>query len=188
MTVTIKKNTDVQAEFKADKIKYQVKRDLSGDVQWTNCSTVGNLATTTIKNIIVQTASTTATAQASTGEGWNFFRVPKIRVKASITSGFTWGAPNQLKAYGKFYVNGSLKAAATTSTSVTGLLTAAATTTFTPTGTTKSLSIASSSPNSITVKVKGKWIATQGALVGNVTARMLSNAQRNDKTTVMATT
>ncbi len=180
MTVTIKKNVDVQAELKADKFKFQVKRDLSGDVQWTNCTSVGNLATSRWNSGLFSTNTHTAATSATTNQGWNFFKVPKLRAKARVTSMATISETQ--KAYALFYVNG-VKKASTTATATSGNYTATVTTT--PVG----ITLTSTRPNTITVKVKGKWAVNGGFRVGGtVFASMLSNAQRNDKTTVMATT
>jgi len=157
---------------------------LSGDVQWANCATIGNLVTNNWNTAMYSTWTAGSTSQKATANGWNFFKVPKIQAKAKITVGSTWGAPLYLQAYAKFYVNGVLKGVTTTTASTTGN-TAANTATLTPVGATKSLTLASASPNNVTIKVKGVWQASSGMVLGTVSAKMLSNAQRNDKTTIM---
>ncbi len=155
MTVTIKKNTDIQAELKADKIKYQVKRDLSGDVQWTNMTQVGNLGG------IVFGFSTSTTVIGTTTNGFNFIKLPKINYGFSgAIQGFT------------IKVNGVTK----TSTSF-----APGTASGTWTPATGSITETGTAPNTVQFKV---WMGV-GGMIG---AAFKSNMQRNDTTTVMATT
>ncbi len=81
MTVTIKKNVDVQATLEVKQLKYQVKRDLSGDVQFTNTGNANPAWT------IVGPASTmTATATRATNTGINFFKPAKIQLLARLSA------------------------------------------------------------------------------------------------------
>ncbi len=155
MTVTIKKNVDVQAELKVDKIKYQVKRDLSGDVQWTNMTQVGNLSA--YKNAVGTDSST-----GTTTKGFNFIKLPKVLFSYS---GLSMGVTIK--------INGVTK----TSTSWGGGVNSD---TWTPT--TRSITITGAGSNTIKLKV---W---RGAIAAKVEATFASNMQRNNVTTVMATT
>ncbi len=84
MTVTIKKNVDVQATLEAKQLKYQVKRDLSGDVQFENMASVGLLATT------ISAVNNSNTTTGTTTGGWNFVNLPKVVYDASgSTKGLT---------------------------------------------------------------------------------------------------
>ncbi len=154
MTVTIKKNVDVQAELKADKIKYQVKRDLSGDVQWTNMTQVGNLVTSV-------SVSTTFTTTGTTTNGFNFIKMPYANF---FYSGASMGAT--------ILINGVTKASGSWGPGIDS-------DTWTPTP--RTITLTGANPNTVQLKV---WMGN-GAYMG---ATFNSNMQRNDKTTVMATT
>jgi len=167
VTVTLKKNTVVQAELKADKIKYMVKRDLSGDVQWTNMASVGNLSLAGITESGVP-YSTTGTTNA----GWNFVKFPKVSFSASRPA----DGPIGFKMF--IRINNVVKTSTTTTTFCTpGACTLSGTWTPAP----RSITSAAANPNTIKFQVSATMFPF-------VTAAFKSNMQRNDKTTVMATT
>ncbi len=156
MTVTIKKNVDVQATLEAKQLKYQIKRDLSGDVQWTNMTQVGNL---TISYCCFSGAGSRSIIGTTT-KGFNFVKLPKVTY--SVT-GFT---PVIF-----IKINGVTK----TSTSFgNGVVTVSGT--WTPT--TRSITTTAAGPNNITLVIS--W---QDLL--DFSANFASSMQRNDKVTVM---
>jgi len=116
MTVTIKKNVDVQATLEATQLKYQVKRDLSGDVQWTNMTSVGiPIAVTSLGGATTQTR----TDDNATAQGWNFAKLPKFKVKAKIWIYGATGSGGSLIVTGWERLNGVNKTTAQTVASCT---------------------------------------------------------------------
>ncbi len=89
MTITIKKNVDVQGTLEAKQLKYQVKRDLSGDVQFENAPSLAGTA-----GIFKQsTGSTSSVVTATTNTGLNFLKVPGIKSDGRATVIATGGFP-----------------------------------------------------------------------------------------------
>ncbi len=160
MTVTIKKNVDVQATVEATQLKYQVKRDLSGDVQFTNCTNVGILNCQSTGG-----GGTDVTVSTGTTAGFNFFKIPKVRLKVYSSSTLATGSF-------KFKANGVTKL----SSRLTGVTYTTTTTTVTPT--TPTVTLAGASPNILTLVITKNTITS-------VWATMVSQAQRNQKATIM---
>ena len=161
MTVTIKKNTDVQGSVEANKLKYQVKRDLSGNVQWTNCTSVGKpLALYFIPPVTRQTV------------GFNFVKIPKIMISAGGENPAYTGT-----AYGKLKLNAVTK--------VSGTVIVPSTTYYvssTFTAATVTQTITGASPNTFTISVT---LTGAGSTASSATIFVKTTPQRNDKYTVM---
>ncbi len=188
VTVTIKKNVDVQASLEAKTLKYQIKRDLSGDVVWTNTTNVGVLATT----IFAPNwwAGDTATGQT---EGFNFFKMPKLKVLGGVSAfGMTFAMASIFGGKGQFFLNG-VKKMSTKSMSISSMSSSAGqpvscfvSTVQTVTPAPVSLSTAGASPNVVSVKAFVSMISYMGSFGGGLfRAYMTGQAQRNDKVTVM---
>ncbi len=172
MTVTIKKNVDVQATLEANQLKYQVKRDLSGDVQWVNAANAGALAISASRWGAGLTTDTVQTV------GFNFIKIPKVQIQAYAYSGSSTSI--SVTVEGKLKVNGVTKVSSIITAATTNDYTKTVTSTITPTTVTQT--ITGASPNTFTAwaSVKlNKGFSADGF------ARNKSAFQINDKVTVM---
>ncbi len=162
VTVTIKKNVDVQASLEAKTLKYQIKRDLSGDVQWSACASVGALAVSTFTSGAASNTAQTACI--------NFVKYPKLKIYGGTSFTTTCTVKGKAKLNGVTIagLNGTLSIL-NTSTSVTTL------TASTPTKT-----VTAASPNTFTVWVSGETWLTYSNKVYFTKA-----PSRNDQYTVM---
>ncbi len=188
MAVTIKKNVDVQGTLEAKQFKYQVKRDLSGDVQFTNMS--ANPAALTF--ISASTASPTNTRTGNNvaeNDGWNFIKPPKIRIYAT-GSAFRSATTGRLTGYvtAWFSINNVAKETLSASDSCSTIMANSCSVTISTTKTPApvSLTSAQASPNNIRIKgrVRGDWSGGSGWF----TAWTIDNQnqpQKNQKYTVM---
>ncbi len=169
MTVIIKKNVDVQATLEANQLKYQVKRDLSGDVQF---KAAGSLLSVSTYNI-----SAFYTSQDTGLEGWNFVKLPKIKVSGPVTDS-TSSMPYAHWSV-IFKVNGvqRLQETGTAAGSPSTYVKVSVTETPAPRTLTQSLV----SPNAQTLSL---YIYTIYA-VGTLKAQMLTQLNVNQKYTVM---
>ena len=155
-------NTDPNALHTSDKsLKYAIKRDLTGAVQFTNCSDVG------ILSFFVANAGTAGSDKAATAAGWNFFSIPKMRIIMSSLSGVVRA---------KFKVNGNAKLLGT----LTG--TTASAVTITKTAAPRQIVSNQISPNNLTLI--GTLTYGGGAGYG-WQVKILTSAKRNDKLEVI---
>ncbi len=109
MTVTIKKNVDVQATLEAKQLKYQVKRDLSGDVQFENM-----VKTDTINLTITSgNTTTTSTVTNASNNGWNFAKPANAVFDAMLTITGAPGVSAVVELEVLWKINGVTKASGT---------------------------------------------------------------------------
>ncbi len=185
MTVTIKKNVDVQATLEAKQFKYQVKRDLSGAVQFENMASP-NGAEATANNF--GGGTDTATRTIASNNGWNFIKLPKVQlylvalavgsspVSASGSAAAYW----QINGVTKVSTGGSISCSSTGSSSCFAMDTI--TVTPAPVGITS----AQVAPNILTNKAFASLITGTGVyyLIG-ATANDIVAGQKNQKVTIM---
>lgn len=151
------------------KIKYAIKRDLSGDVQFKQIGT----ALQTSRGIGVGTSTTKDTGI----EGFNFFKKPDLKV-AAFASDTEYSSP-AISGFVKLQINGVTKDSFTWGWADTDTTMVSGSSTFTPA--TRTLTLAAASPNSVTL-VLG---ITRRDTAGQATGSFVQQAQINDKLTVM---
>ncbi len=180
MTVTIKKNVDVQATLEAKQFKYQVKRNLSGDVQFENMA-----SPPTVNTQVTAFSGTknTTTGTIATNDGWNFINPAKIKLTVYVYAGFS---EPQATARGKAYwlTNNNVRASVSATASCSALFTCTDTTTTTINP--ANITVAQASPN----QIKNKAIATlvsysASAATARVTVNDIVVGQKNQKVTIM---
>ncbi len=184
MTVTIKKNVDVQASLEAKTLKYQIKRDLSGDVVWINTTSVGALSTM----ILAPGWFTTLTASGQT-EGFNFFKMPKLKVRAVVSAfASNFAMATAMGGRGQFFLNGvkkmSTNSVSTFCSSVGPgpFVSCIGSTVKTVTPAPVTLSAAAASPNTVSVKLYASAVTVMASFgSAYIKAYMTGQAQRNDK-------
>ncbi len=181
MTVTIKKNVDVQATLEAKQFKYQVKRDLSGDVQFEN---MASPARATVSPTFGATIAYTATVASN--DGWNFIKPAAIQVVGSIRAsnvGTTVSAAFFFKgswltnnnARNVYSATASCSAATSCSASINVTIVAGA-----------SLTVAQSAPNVIKNRIyAGQITGSVSAISAYAAANDDAQGQKNQKVTVM---
>jgi len=183
MTVTIKKNVDVQGTLEANQVKYQVKRDLSGDVQFENMKNTPAAGTFLWGSGWENQTSTTVT-----NNGWNFTKAANLKLKlwAWAYTVHTMAAPVTIwvRGQGTWQINSSTRNSTSTSLSSAGSHSLSTSTTITaPAG--AGVTIAQSAPNVLTNRaaLSFSYMGTIGSAY--LTVQNTVRGQKNQKITIM---